>query len=135
MVAYVNGDYVTHFMAVFQKWRDKAPSWNCFCGSKWGLKKVWKERFARDRGFSKEGWIKSAHNAFTRKLWSGKTLFFTLTLFYSSLFNFVSTIVSLILERGFFRNLFNEWIMYSLLQISFQERFERYWNQLANWQC
>ena len=57
------------------------------------LKKVKKERFVIERGFSKEGRIKSARNAFT-------------LLFYTSLFNFVQTTVSLMLERGFFRNLF-----------------------------
>ena len=54
-----------------------------------GLIKVKKERFAIERGFFKEGQIKSARSAFTRKLGNGRTLMFTFTLFSTSFFNFV----------------------------------------------
>ena len=97
--------------------------------SKWEAQKVKKERFFIERDFSKKGRIKSARRAFTR------TLFFTFTLLYTSFFNFVKTMASLILNVVSFEIFFSDWIMYSLLQISFQERFELYRNQLANWQC
>ena len=75
-------------------------------------------------GFSKEGQIKPVRNSFTKKLWNGRTLFFSFRLFYTSYLKFVLKIVSYMLNVVSFEISFNDWIMYSLLQISFQEKFE-----------
>ena len=60
-------------------------------------------------------------------------LYFSLSHYSNIIFQF--HLNTLCLNLVSFEIFFNDWIMYSLLQISFQERFERYRNQLANWQC
>ena len=75
-----------------KKKSDKIINYSCKTNSVI-LKKVKKRetgRLAVKRGFSREGQIKPAHNAYTRKLWNGRILFFTFTLFRNtSFFNFV----------------------------------------------
>ena len=39
------------------------------------------------------------------------------------------------LNMVYFEISFNDWIIYSLFQISFQKKFLLYRNQLVNWQC
>ena len=59
-------------------------------------------------GFSKEAQIKPVRNAFTKKLGNGRTLFFSLGLFYTSYLKFVLTIVSYMLNVVSFEISFND---------------------------
>ena len=136
---------MSYFLVVFLVWKNKAPSWTCFCayplfhrGNKnfkvkysKKFKKEGTGRFVIERGLSKQGRIKPGRNAFTRKLWNRRILYLTFTWFHNaSFFNFVysqyawSWFISKCL-------LMTE-LFIACSKFHFRKKFVLYGNQLAN---